>query len=497
MGLHRFFRGDRTQCARLYPFALRKLNEMRAFMRRAGIGSFVRKFDNTMGDVRVSKHGSEEFVEIRVEGSHVFYVVRVEGSADIDEDNYREVFSSRTARDAFRPRGEAVVPSLGEKAHQIMYFAGPDGLGEAVVFLEHYDENEAPRLSCLRTRDFVTYRVVYDFGNMFSDSGGFAIPSVAHADGAMEKSLMVVDPTFERADTGDTGPMVLYSVDGGHSWRLTSFLVDMENVGYVAPGTIRFGPRFVWILFTAFDERREVDGHRNYSFVVYTTDNGDTWQQGDGGELISDIGTHVDNGHYLVAVTRGMGAVRLDDGSYLVATRAAVYGDGHEVRVYKSTPTSSFTLVDTFRLDDEFIDPINDYTVYNGDMFMVQGVPVYTAINGNNRRVAMFVAESNGTTWEERPLPGDVYNRPHPIDRDTIVVESYTGTDYVLYESTDLGETWEHRAVLIEDAPDPTGGPNLLTWVWGVGTPADPGPTFPGQPWIGDARIIPPWEQES
>lgn len=65
MGLHRFFRGDRTQCARLYPFALRKLEEMRVFVERAGMRSFTRKYDTQQGDmIRVTKDGPEETIEI-------------------------------------------------------------------------------------------------------------------------------------------------------------------------------------------------------------------------------------------------------------------------------------------------------------------------------------------------------------------------------------------------------------------------------------------------
>lgn len=104
----------------------------------------------------------------------------------------------------------------------------------------------------------------------------------------------------------------------------------------------------------------------------------------------------------------------------------------------------------------------------------------------------LFISTNAGLTWTIRTLPWEARKTGVVvwIDEKTMVCPVHDGVDYVVYESLNLGATWEKRATLWGGLPPPTGG-TILRQFGIVRRFRDrlgrPVAATPGAPWITDS----------
>ena len=84
-----------------------------------------------------------------------------------------------------------------------------------------------------------------------------------------------------------------------------------------------------------------------------------------------------------------------------------------------------------------------------------------------------------------------------PLSPTELMVPAYDGAAYRLFLSGNGGATWTPGGIIDRKAPPPTTTERVMrrySRVELVRRNGRAAPTFPGQPWVGDSRIPPPWE---
>lgn len=474
MGLHRYFYGDRTECAKYYPFALRKLDELRAHMKRAGVLSFSRKYDNSLGDVvRIQINGSEEMLEIRAGGDGYYCL------GDLGGPDYY-ISASRHAIGAFRPRGEVgfasgPVPSLNYVGRGYGSTSAAD-TDNGVTTLEVYE-----------TWSGVAFTHVFTY----STDDGFAFMVAS----AVAPDEVTYGFTSRRYIDGEAYGLYHFTLDGANSWTTQS---TGYGGGYAVgtPKMIRYGPRLIWGFVPTY--KNDFNNDPRLSYIWMSEDNGQGFTLPGTGDLVSDVNDDDDDAVFNIGIEQlrnSLTGVRLNTGDLLMVAQSQVLRDtSMSPMVYRAGADGEPWYVATLVfMDDSQAGPI---------ALLSQGKPVIIIHPNDPLDVPyFFVGSEDGTSWTERTMPWPSYRTgtAAAIDQDTVVCTTYnpdTG-HYELHQTTDLGQNWEYRATVRTDAPAPPDGTPLMER-FGVlailrqnGRPAN---SFPGQPWVGDNQITPPWE---
>ncbi len=476
MGLHRFFHGDRTECAKYYPFAKRKLDEMRAFMGRAGIHSFSRKYDNSLGDVvRVRIDGDEETIEIRAGGDGYYCLGDLGGSTSY-------ISASDTALGAFANRGETgantfVIPNL--------FYVGR-GIGAAP------DTDFSEGITTVyESRDALVFTEVLRFSFASDRPVAWRIaPS----------GLAVLQNSVEQAynfgtvfHDGEYRAAVLYTLDGAGTWdqQVTSYGNGIE---VYAPSTQRLGPRTLWAYVPV--PLNDANSDRHLSYVMYTEDNWASASTISAGGLETDLLDSPSEGEFndgISTLASSIESVRLNTGEVIYACVSPVLRETtRDVKVYKAGAPNG---------EPQWTHNLSQGYENSGvHALLSQGVPVLEVLPDPAENAVFYIGNEDATSWTARATSwlSKYVGIAGAIDRDTIVVTIYnpdTG-HYELHQTKDLGQTWTFRATVRTDAPasDDLTGLERFGVLSILRQNKRPANSFPGQPWIGDNRITPPWE---
>lgn len=484
MGLHRFFHGNRTQCARYYPFAVRKLEEMRAMMQRIGLVSFSRKFDISLGDiVRVSRHAGEEYIEIKVEGGRVFSTGFLQRTGTTDA----ALSVSREAT-AFRPQGylpDFLGQWAGESKSEVLPTLANVGDGFGVSERLEYDSlvGLEGTTTVYRTRNGQTYTELETTPLPWATR----LPA-ARAGGARHFGY------FLGPDEGVAN--IRFTNDGGENWLTASFALNDSQAGGYWAAQARLGPQVVWAIVTEFNTAFPDAGN----FAILSEDNGLNWVANALGDIETD-------GNAMTEAQYAISAIRLTDAQALYT--AVFDSTWYVYRASSLHGAPSRVLQEDLGSDHRWSGP--NCPAY---LLMSQGVPVFIL----HRHFVtdspiVYVGDAIGSVWDGRAMPWPSHDVGYvqEYDEQTLMVTVFDRSTlhYELYETADLGASWQRRGTVRTDAEGPeipvtdsdtyvgNGAAAVLqdfhsvTMLYREGRPA---PTFPGQPWIGDDRITPPWE---
>lgn len=484
MAVHKIFRGDRTRCARLYPLARQKLGILRRVLLSSGQTSATQRFDLTTGEiVMIYVNGSEEYIYITAGGDGYYCL----GDLGGDEDH---ISASPTARGAFAPRG---VFKDNQLATPNLFYVGR---GKGVVPVQ-----EDTQVSGIyETRNGKSFNRVLGFGYV---GWGIGI------DWMLVRSARAGDVrTYGIArtvvDNGDIYASYIYTLDGADTWqsRITGYGSGYE-VG--VPHVGRTGPESLFMFVPAYKGGDADNTDPQLSYVQMSHDNGQSWSATTSGDLLSDItdaGTSDDaefNGE-LAGMSSALRAASLhnDSRDILLLTRSPILGNtSNETRVYRADRDTGETVF-VMQIADGF----DGFTsgASNSELRVVQDVPFFSIAppDWSSNRI-LVVGNTDGTSWAQRTMPWPSYatGLPTTFNERIIVCPAYNPENghYELYQTEDLGQSWQFRATIRTDAPPPDEDTatllrfGVLSILRQRGRPAN---SFPGQPWVGDDRITPP-----
>lgn len=293
-----------------------------------------------------------------------------------------------------------------------------------------------------------------------------------------------------------------YTLDGGETWATQSLAFGEPGYTTGFPRVARLTPTSLLMLMPAY-------GRIDRTALLLLGDNGASYQQIDPGPLVADHATAYPHGSVTRFATwvNGLGICALADESVLVVAGGDLYSptllpspagtlrlyrvnkNGGGALLHAATPSGSAYLQEL----DPFDQP-----------FVVGSRPVFLArCDDAGEAPTLFVGSPDGSTWETRPMPRPQYATGHlfALDEATLACPMYdadTG-EHRLFATTDFGATWTKRALIHGDAPAPNPTDRALAR-FGVVTLVRrgrlPAHIFPGAPWVGDARIAPPWETQ-
>ncbi len=292
-----------------------------------------------------------------------------------------------------------------------------------------------------------------------------------------------------------------FTLDGAKTWQrqITGYGGGIK-VG--VPGVIRYGPRDLWFFVPAFlgDNNNNIQS----SFIQLSGDNGQTLSTITAGDIVTDIFfpqgmTEATFNSEVNSIATNAVGVRLHNATLdlLIATRSKVLRDETVTpKLYRMTGATGSTQYVT-----TFAGIAGDHSRFVGLVMLVcQNVPVLVCVPDDETQAkVLFVGDEDGVSWVQRAMPWPAHSTgtPTALNRDTIVCTVYNPENgyYELYQTADLGQSWQFRAVVRTDAPPPDESVatllrfGVLSILRQQGKPA---PSFPGQPWVGDDRFSPP-----
>ena len=493
---HKILHGDRKACLDLVPFAKHKLRQLRKFMDRKGLSSFHQRH-------AAPEDGSILLICTRTESIiHIWAGIDGYYSLGNLEDSAGEYYisGSRTARGVFGDRG---IFAGGAFTVPNLFYVG-DGFG---VVPESGGSNT---VILHRTRDAKRFEVLIQFSfSADSISGGGSI-MVAGGRGISE------DPFLERSfgvlvrgyfeSTDDYAAVYFYTLDGGSSWGQADS--GYGSAAEVGMGTMRrVGPRNLIKFIPTYANTRN-GNTRGMSYFGVSEDNGVNWSFPGGNDLLTEIEATTGSlssqayNDLLARVAERMNMIRLVTGDTMMcAWWDDPEGDNEDIRVYRAPGAgAAFSRVAT--IPDSQVLPATSQEL-NADL--CQGVPlIQPFVRDDEASALLFVGNENATAWTQRTLPWTARHVGYvkAINRERIVLPAFnTATGHhELFESADLGQNWEYRATIRTDTIVPTPRDQTVTVLPRFGILSilrqngRAAPTFPGQPWVGDYRITPPWE---
>lgn len=236
------------------------------------------------------------------------------------------------------------------------------------------------------------------------------------------------------------------------------------------------------------------------SRMVLSRDNGASWTILPSGELISRMEPPSSSGLFLfgqelVRFAWNMWVLALSDGSWLVAGVTRLYsmgadinGRGRTLSLFRVTETTSSLLLSVPTTADE---EVAGFVLGDEPVLQLRFGPSAT---GTILRFSPDLAE---VAVLDLPWVGSHHGAVLPLSPTEMMVPAYDGEAYRLFLSRDGGETWVPGGIIDREAPPPTTTERVMrrySRVELVRRNGRAAPTFPGQPWVGDSRITPPWE---
>lgn len=489
MAVHKIFRGDRTRCAQLYPMARQKLGILRKVLLSSGQTSVVQRFDLTTDEIiMIYVNGTEEYIYITAGGDGYYCLGDLGGSTD-------HISASATALGAFAPRGTYDGDSFD--------IPGLAYVGRGKGVLPDIDTQDGiTRTTFRETRQGLTFKDAIEFAHATDIRGSFwYLVSSARASvgDIVERSYGTTYKFYDGA--GEAYGAYLYTLDGAENWALkqTGFGGGIE-VG--VPKIVRVGPRDLWGPVPAFLGDNNNDSQLSY--LLLSDDNAQSLGVASGGDYIGDIFkpagyTDAQFNAELAAAINGTLAVRLHntDRDLLITVQSRIHADTTVTpRIYRA-PIDTGTPIFVMELASI---PGNHTTTVGVVLLVNQDVPVLVAAPDDPAESkSMFVGDGDGASWTRRSLPWPAHSTgtPAAFNRDTVVCTAHNPENghYELYQTEDLGQSWQYRATVRTDAPPPDENTATLLRFGRLsilrqrGRPAN---SFPGQPWVGDNRITPP-----
>lgn len=400
------------------------------------------------------------------------------------------IAGTRNPRLSFKTLGTLSDPDL-----RINNRAGYIGGGKLALW-----ERETATL--LQTRDGQVFRQLFS-GIELNSLANFWFPPGAWAG----------DP--QQWHYGASGSVYL----GGESttpsyWRITKEgLYRADIPGLWAPGTnqpdyrglqmFRVGPTSLLAFnpSTLVEEYTTNEAVYRRSRMVLSRDNGASWSLLPPGEIISRIEQPGGSFHTfafnqeLSNFAWNMQILALSDGSWLVAGVTRLYstgpdinGRGRTLNLFRVTEATSTLLLSVPTTADE---EVTGFVLGDEPVLQLRFGP------SNTGTLLRFSPDLEDVSIFHLPWEARCTGAVIPLSPIKMVVPAYDGEAYRLFLSRDGGASWVPGGIIDRDAPPPTTTERVMrryTRVELVRRNGRAAPTFPGQPWVGDGRIPPPWE---
>ncbi len=492
MPVHKIFHGQASS-PELLAFARQKLGVTRQLARSAGLNNFSRVFDaSPFGFVRIVIAGDQEFLHMWGGGAYFSF-----GSPTFNGSDVRGMFSG----DA---RGQFI--DIGG----ISDGAGIDYVGQGGILLLEFTDADTASLSLARTLLSFSEQIAVGVSRPTLGIARLALPS--------EGSVVDGAPSYGVAYNKFVGPgpsndvqqvslAYTYTKDFGASWQLTE-VQPPSNKAFSHNIPLRVSPTKLWSLAATVDlGSLELD-----TPVVYLwSDNGSFVTELPSGDIGADFDSSpgdpgLSEMNDVIASTLVLRS-DVEDDTLFVITRMP-NTDGY--RVYKgSVNAGGFAFVTTLP------DPTSGL-YSSGSAFMVGAYVqdselfVQIAANTGGDPQRLYNGGVDGTSWSSIELPWASYDTGEilPQGPTTLFCTRFNREEgrYELQVSRDKGASWSFRAVVRSDAGNVDPGSNdanvvrsLLEYAFVLTTRDDNGrvaDVFPGQPWVGDNAITPPFDQE-
>lgn len=236
------------------------------------------------------------------------------------------------------------------------------------------------------------------------------------------------------------------------------------------------------------------------SRLALSNDNGVSWSMLPPGALISEMeptpsSPGIDFALELREFAAGLVILAMSNGQWLIAGVTRLYSPGGSISG-RGRALVLFRVTESGSVMELSVPTTADAGLHG---FVLGDEPVLQLGfgPGETGTLLRFAPDLADVAVLDLPWVGSRHGTVLPLSPTELMVPAYDGDAYRLFLSGNGGATWTPGGTIDRKAPPPTTTERVMrrySRVELVRRNGRAAPTFPGQPWVGDSRITPPWE---